>query len=185
MLSDILVLVVEVPLAFFLWLFSSVDIFHDVVAIRDTSCQTEWLMCSACPSVLCDCLLPEHLKHGFINPKIVLNLKKSGFGCSRSVLIHAVEKQLHRVEFCFRWSFHRFIESQVGRDLKDQLAQLFLAKARSRQDGPAGYPAKSYKCPMLRNPTLPWEDYSNGWLFSLWKIFFLVISTWCWSFTGV
>lgn len=80
----------------------------------------------------------------------------------QSVLICAVEKEFRRVEFCFRWSFCRIVESQVGRDLKDQLVQLFLAKAWSRQDGPAACPAKSYKCPMLGHPALPWEDCSNG-----------------------
>lgn len=32
--------------------------------------------------------------------------------------------------------FHRIMECQVGRGLKDHLVQPFLAKARSRQDGP-------------------------------------------------
>ncbi|XP_065485653.1 ATPase WRNIP1 isoform X2 [Caloenas nicobarica] len=62
---------------------------------------------------------------------------------------------------------HRIIEYQVGRDHKDHLVHPFLAKAQSRQDGPAPCAAESYKCLMLGNPPLPWGDYSNGWLFSL------------------
>ena len=38
---------------------------------------------------------------------------------------------------------HTIIEYQVGRDLKDHLVQPFLAKAQSRQDGPAPCPARS------------------------------------------
>ena len=38
---------------------------------------------------------------------------------------------------------HKIIEYQVGRDLKDHLVQPFLAKAQSRQEGPAPCPAEA------------------------------------------
>jgi len=39
---------------------------------------------------------------------------------------------------------YRVIECQVGRDLKGHLVQSSMAKARSRQDGPALCPANFY-----------------------------------------
>lgn len=42
-----------------------------------------------------------------------------------------------------------------GRDLKDQVVKLFLAKAQSIQETPAPCEAESYQCPMLGNPPLP------------------------------
>lgn len=43
----------------------------------------------------------------------------------------------------------RIVEYRVGKDHKDHLDQIFLAKSQSRQDGPAPGPAESLKCPML------------------------------------
>lgn len=61
------------------------------------------------------------------------------------------------------------LECQVGRGLKDDLVQPFLAKAQSRQDGPETCTAVSWMCPRLRKLPLPWEDYPSGWLFLLGK----------------
>lgn len=58
----------------------------------------------------------------------------------------------------------------------------FLAKARSRQDGPAPCPAESYKCLTLGNPPLPWWDCSKAWLFSLWQLSLLCLN---WISPGV
>lgn len=40
----------------------------------------------------------------------------------------------HGMEYC------------LGKEPQDHLVQLFLAKARSRQDGPVPFPAESQKC---------------------------------------
>lgn len=93
------------------------------------------------------------------------------FSTSTGALIPTREKTLQRfhgsrstppswAESCP--DFHGITEFQVGRDLEDHPVQPFLAKALSRQDDPA----ESFK---WENPPLPWEDYSRGWFFSLWK----------------
>lgn len=63
------------------------------------------------------------------------------------------QKHTHRL-------YHRTIEHQVGRDLKDVLVQHFLAKAQSWPHIPAPCPGESLEVSSVGNPPLPWGDYS-------------------------
>ena len=52
--------------------------------------------------------------------------------------VHVIKSEgmIYRLTEKFFTGYHRIIEYQVGRELKDHLVQPFLAKAWSRQAGP-------------------------------------------------
>lgn len=92
-------------------LFWSTDTFHYLVAIRDASCCTEQLTYCLVYFCLLWLLANRNLNHGFLNPNILLILrKKSRFGCCKPGLGCAVEPELYDSQFCFRCSSHRLTE---------------------------------------------------------------------------